>query len=252
MNCILIDVGNTSTSIALACNKKIQRRTAMPTQSMNTHTAKKAILKVAHKQQPTDSAICSVVPSATGLWSSSLSKVLGHKPLIITHKLRLNIRVSYPKPSTIGADRLANACGAVTRYGAPVIVADFGTALTFDVITADNAYVGGVIAPGLPMMTHYLAEKTALLPKIQLPGNIARVGKSTRGAMMIGAKIGYRGIVKETVQYLKASLNMRKVTLCATGGYAQWTLQGLNMSFKFDKNLTLFGIRQIYQLNRPQ
>jgi type III pantothenate kinase len=144
---------------------------------------------------------------------------------------------------------LANASAAEARYGAPVIVADFGTALTFDVVSAEGAYVGGAIAPGLPLMVDYLAEKTALLPRIRLTGRCAGVGRSTPGAMRIGARIGYRGIVREIVGYLTDSMGGKKPRLCATGGYARWALAGLDLPFEFDRNLTFHGLIRIYGLN---
>jgi len=159
------------------------------------------------------------------------------------------VRIRYPEPATIGPDRLANACAALHQYGAPAIVADFGTALTFDVISGDGAYVGGAIAPGLPLMTDYLHEKTALLPRIRVRGPYGPIGKSTVGAMRIGAKVGYRGIVREIVTYLRQGLASPDVKLCATGGFARWTLAGLDMPFVFDPDLTLHGLLRIYRLN---
>jgi type III pantothenate kinase len=182
-------------------------------------------------------------------WVSELKKATGTYPLVVNHKMDFGVKISYPKPTSIGADRLANACGAAYRYGTPVIVADFGTALTFDVICRDRGYVGGVIAPGLPLMTDYLADKTALLPHIELKGACGAVGRSTEGAMRIGAKIGYRGIVREIVTHLKKETAGRTAKLCATGGYARWVLSGLGMKFDLDPHLTLRGLSRIYDLN---
>jgi type III pantothenate kinase len=193
--------------------------------------------------------IGSVVPACTPRWAARLEQLLGNPPLVVTHRSRLDVAIDYPRPASIGPDRLANACGAVVRYGAPCIVADFGTALTFDVVSREGKYVGGVIAPGLPVMTDYLADKTALLPHIRLRGRIAPVGRSTTGAMRIGAKVGYRGMVREITQYVMAGLGEKKVALCATGGYARWALEGLDMPFSFDSDLTLFGLSRIFALN---
>jgi type III pantothenate kinase len=156
------------------------------------------------------------------------------------------VRIDYPRPETIGPDRLANACGGVARYGAPLVVADFGTALTFDMVTADRRYVGGVIAPGLPLMTDYLYERTALLPRLKLGGACPRIGRSTKGAMRIGAHIGYRGMVREIVNHLSRSWRTPP-HLCATGGYARWAIQGLDMPFVIDPTLTLFGLGCIFE-----
>jgi type III pantothenate kinase len=194
-------------------------------------------------------AICSVVPRANARWIRALAKVTDQPPLLIDHKLELGVRIRYARPQDIGPDRLANASEAVARFGAPVIVADFGTALTFDVVSKDSEYIGGAIAPGLPLMTDYLADKTALLPHIQLSGRPPAIGRSTLGAMRIGANVGYRGIVREIVQHLMKGLGVTRMPLCATGGYAKWALQGLDMPFSIAPNLTLAGVARIWALN---
>lgn len=248
---IVVDVGNTSTAVGIASGEKITRVQHI-SGSMNT---KKDIAKVisvlSSGLKIRNSVLCSVVPSSNMVWVSQLKKLLGGYPMVVNHRLKLGIRISYPKPASIGADRLANAVGAVLLYGAPVIVADFGTALTFDVVSDSEGYMGGVIAPGLPLMTDYLADKTALLPHIELKGRCHPMGRSTEGAMRIGAKIGYRGIVREIVNHLLKNMKDRKITLCATGGYAKWALEDLDMPFHVDPNLTLLGLSKIYDLNRP-
>ena len=129
-----------------------------------------------------------------------------------------------------------------------MIVADFGTALTFDVVTADLRYVGGVITPGLPLMTDYLYERTALLPRVELEGPCPKLGRSTMQAMRIGAQIGYRGIVREIVSYLQASMKC-EFKLVATGGYAGWALKEAGMPFIIDQELTLYGLGCIFERN---
>ena len=111
---------------------------------------------------------------------------------MVSNQLELDCSIDYPDPKSIGTDRLANTVGAIYFKGAPVIVVDFGTALTFDVISRHRAYVGGVIAPGLASMTDYMHDNTALLPKINLNEPLSVIGKSTEGAMLSGAVIGYR------------------------------------------------------------
>jgi len=195
-------------------------------------------------------AVCgSVVPARTADWLAGLREISESRPIEVTHRLKLGIRIAYPRPGTIGADRLANACGAAARYGTPVIVADFGTALTFDVLAGGGVYAGGIIAPGLPLMTDYLAERTALLPRLRLRKVQRRVGKSTVEAMCIGARFGYRGMVREVIETLSAEPGLAGAALCATGGFARWVLEDLDLPFAFDPNLTLFGLGRIFELN---
>lgn len=151
------------------------------------------------------------------------------------------LTLSYPHPETIGADRLADAAGAVSRYGAPVLVMDFGTALTAAVITSDRVWRGGVIAPGFPLMRDYLFERTAKLPRMELGrGSAPRIGRSTEEAMRFGALVGYRGMVREIVTTLRRNFR-EDFRLVATGGFARWALKDLDLPFVIDPTLTLYG-----------
>ena len=248
MNCLVVDIGNTSTSVGLALGRRIVHVARVERHPASAPKIRSILEKALAGKRVRGSVVASVVPEATPRWTRSLEAVTGKQPLVVTHGLELGIEVDYPAPVTIGADRLANAGGAVARHGSPVIVADFGTALTFDVVVEKGVYVGGVIAPGLPLMTDYLAEKTALLPRIRLAGRCHRVGRSTAGAMRIGAHIGYRGMVREIVNYLTEQWRT-PFALCATGGFARWALDGLDIPFCYDPNLTLFGLSRIFALN---
>src|SRR5207247_10885949 len=131
------------------------------------------------------------------------------------------VGIDYPRPETIGPDRLANSVAVKHHFGAPAIVVDFGTAVTFDVVNREGSYVGGIIAPGLAAMTEYLHEKTALLPKIKIREIKRVIGKSTQEAMLIGAVHGYRGLVRALLQELKRELGVRRLPVIATGGHGQ-------------------------------
>jgi len=247
----VIDIGNTSTHVGLSCGKRIIKQARMTTREGREERNIKALLrKLATGRTVKDAVLCSVVPGLNPLWEQVLHKLCGRVALVVGHRIRLNFRIDYPQPETIGADRLADAAAAWARYQGAVIVADFGTALTFDVITGDGRYVGGVIAPGLPLMTDYLAERTALLPQIGLGGRFGRIGRSTNEAMQIGAMVGYRGMVREILQHIKAGMNERRVRFCATGGYAGLALKGLNTPVEILPELTLDGLVLLRDYNR--
>ncbi len=245
---ILIDVGNTTTTVGLGRDEHVTRSKQLPGHQ-RSNEIRQALQALVGESKADGAIISSVVPAETELWIKEVSRLSKQAPLLLDYRMKLGVGIAYPKPSSIGADRLANAAGVAMKYRAPIIVVDFGTALTFDVISADREYVGGVIAPGLPFMTEYLAEKTALLPKIRLKGSIGSMGTSTVEAMRIGAKVGYRGMVREIVGFLKQGLGCRRLTLCATGGYAQWALEGIGMPFVHDADITLYGLLVIYRLN---
>ena len=253
---IVVDIGNTNTSFAIARDNHTSRISNLATHGQHRSTVSNALSRLVRSRNISGAILCSVVPAMNRLWLRELTRVTGVKPLVVHHRLKLGLDIVYPNPSRIGADRLANACAAVDRYGAPVIVADFGTALTFDVISRKNVYIGGVIAPGLSLMTDYLAERTALLPRLSLKSRkfsgkgIHAIGKSTTEAMLIGAKLGYLGMVREITTCLRKELKDPQVRLCATGRYAEMVLTKSDMDINIDPNLTLYGISRIYELNQ--
>jgi len=128
-------------------------------------------------------------------------------------------------------------------------VVDFGTAVTFDIINRQKKYVGGVIAPGLEAMTDYLHQRTAQLPKIRLLEPPSAIGKSTKHAMLAGAVFGYRGLVREIIAQIRTELGARRLTVVATGGYAELIAAGLEEIDDVHPNLTLEGLRIIGALN---
>ena len=156
--------------------------------------------------------------------------------------------IDYPKPETIGPDRLANAVAARKRFGAPVVVVDFGTAVTFDVVNRAGNYAGGIIAPGLAAMTDYLHEKTALLPRIKIREVETAIGKSTEQAMLIGAVHGYRGLVRELIAELKRELKVKHLPVVATGGYAKLIASKLPEITAVEPDLTLEGLRLVWKV----
>lgn len=238
MNTLVVDIGNTSTSLAVAEKEELAfvQRTASSEPKLECPV------------RPERAVIASVKPAVNARWESFLRESGVHEILYVSHQVNLGIPVTYPQPETIGADRLANACEAAAVYGAPVVVCDFGTALTFDIIDRSEGYVGGIICPGLPLMFDYLAEKTALLPHIQPIQTTAIVGKSTAEAMQIGAHFGYLGMVKEILAQLEKQLGPA-MQVCATGGFAEWVFQGLENSVPVDPQLTLKGLARIAALN---
>ena len=235
---LVIDIGNTSTSLAVARGLKLSsiQRTSSTTPALKLKTV------------PACAVIASVKPAVNQHWENFLKQSGVKEILYVNHTVNLGVSISYPKPETIGADRLANACEAFAAYGAPVIVCDFGTALTFDIVKKREGYAGGIICPGLPLMFDYLAEKTALLPHIKPLKTKHIIGRSTEDAMRIGAHYGYLGMVKEILAQLKKELG-RGTRVCATGGFAKWVFDGWETPIPVDPQLTLKGLARIATLN---
>ena len=162
--------------------------------------------------------VSSVVPAK----NSAILKAAGETDVLwLDRKLKLGVEIDYPKPQSIGADRLANAAAVTALYGYPAVVVDFGTAVTFDIVSGRRAYIGGVIAPGLEAMTNFLYQRTALLPKLSLKEPRRAIGKSTIQAMLSGAVFGYRGLVREILAQIRAEQfpsRRRGIHVVATGG----------------------------------
>ena len=186
------------------------------------------------------------MPRATPKVQSALRSRWNLKAIELTAKTVRGVGIDYPKPNSIGPDRLANAVAARHHFGAPSVVVDFGTAVTFDVVDARGNYVGGIIAPGLAAMTEYLHEKTALLPRIKIREVKSPIGKSTEHAMLVGAVHGYRGLVRELIGELKRELKARRLPVVATGGYAKLIASKLPEISAVEPNLTLEGLRLVW------
>ena len=256
MKLLVVDVGNTSTAVGLWSGGRVTRVSHIDGGGDASRLAAESLLS--RIPAPEGRACCghalregracrglayaSVVPRADAAWRR-FAKQQGMPFVRIDHTLFRSVSglaLDYPKPETIGADRLADAAAAVDRYGAPVLVCDFGTAFTAAAVTADRTWRGGVIAPGLPLMRDYFCARTAKLPRIALGGRCPKIGRSTEEAMRIGALVGARGMVREIVGHLSRALDAR-FRLVATGGYATWVLKGLDLPFTVDPTLTLHG-----------
>ncbi len=191
--------------------------------------------------------VSSVVPAKNSAILKAAGKV---NVLWLDWKLKLGVEIDYPNPQSIGADRLANAAAVTALHGFPAIVVDFGTAVTFDIVSGQRAYIGGVIAPGLEAMTNFLYRRTALLPQLSLKEPRRAVGKSTIQAMLSGAVFGYRGLVREILTQVKAEqFSRKKVHVVATGGYARLIARRLPEIDVVRPNLTLEGLRIVANLN---
>ena len=200
--------------------------------------------------RPKHIVVSSVVPER----NSAITRAAGSIDILwVNERVKLGVAIDYPNRRSIGADRLANAAAVVALYGYPAVVVDFGTAVTFDIISENGSYIGGVIAPGLEAMTGFLHQRTALLPKISLKEPKSAVGKSTVEAMRAGAVFGYRGLVREILaQISSAQISSSTPAVVATGGYANLIAAKLPEINTVHAHLTLEGLRIIGNLNTKQ
>lgn len=247
---LLLDIGNTHTHAGLAGPRGGMRRFELPTPGWANGSTAAALRRSVGQTPVHAAALCSVVPAATPRAVAAVRRLWRVEPLVLTHRTVRGVGLDYPRPATIGPDRLANAVAARHRFGAPVVVVDFGTAVTFDVVNARGDYVGGIIAPGLAAMTEYLHEKTALLPRLRLRDTRAVIGRSTREAMLVGAVHGYRGLIRELLAELRGALAVDGVPVVATGGYAALLARQLPEITAVVPGLTLEGLRRVWEAHR--
>jgi type III pantothenate kinase len=242
-NYLLIDISNSFTKLAFASIIKIGRRQKVTTLRFDANFLRHFI----NRRKIDMWIVSSVVPKR----NRDVQKAAGKtKVLWLNSRLKLGVGIDYPRPKSIGADRLANAAAVAALYGCPAIVVDFGTAVTFDIVSEGKNYIGGVIAPGLEAMTNFLYQRTALLPKLSLQEPRRAIGRSTIDAMRSGAVFGYRGLVREIIAQIKAErFPRKKVHVIATGGYAELISARLPEIDAVHCDLTLEGLRIVANLN---
>jgi type III pantothenate kinase len=253
MSLLCIDVGNTRTKAAVTVGAGFRELPSVATADL-----------VANPQQigewrklagdATRISWCSVVPRA----SKVVAGYLGGRPEVDARQLtvdRLALPIRYPQAREIGGDRLAVSLGAWTQPGPPCIIVDMGTATTLDILSVDG-YEGGIIAPGLEVMTRYLHEQTALLPQLD-PEDLlgARgIGRSTREAMRIGCSIGFGGMIRALLETVSAELTERGVTgeipVLATGGAVGSLLKPWAGRIQIREHLIFEGLREAFEPSR--
>jgi len=241
---LLMDVSNSYAKLAFASRERLSNPARIPTSELSSSV----VAEFLRRRQVQKLVISSVVPAK----NSAISKAARNKvqALWLNWKLKMGVTIEYPKPESIGADRLANVAAVAELYECPAIVVDFGTAVTFDVVSERRSYIGGVIAPGLEAMTNFLYQRTALLPRLSLKEPHRVTGKSTVEAMRSGAVFGYRGLVREILARIKVEQFSRKrVTVVATGGYARLVANQVPEVAVVHPHLTLEGLRIVGNLS---
>ncbi|NLZ52533.1 MAG: type III pantothenate kinase [Thermoanaerobacteraceae bacterium] len=194
--------------------------------------------------------ISSVVPSLTTVLEKMCDKYLAFKPILVGPGIKSGINIKYENPREVGADRIANAIAAYHKYGGPVIIVDFGTATTFDAITADFDYLGGAIAPGISISSEALFKSAARLYRVEIarPGRI--IGRNTTESIKSGIYFGYVGLVENIVEKMKEEMGGGRIFTVATGGLAPLICSEAKNIDAVDLMLTLDGLRLIYEKNK--
>lgn len=245
---LVVDVGNTQTHIGVIDDGTVVDEWRMATVRHRTSDEIAGVLQGLFslrgqrlKETIDEVGVASVVPRLTQQWEEMCQKHLGVTAFVVGPGARTGMRIKTRNPAEVGADRIVNAVAAYEAYGGPCIVADYGTATTFDVISADGDYLGGAIAPGIEVSLEALTTRAAKLIKVELVEPEHVIGKSTIEALQSGAVYGFAGEIEGVVHAIWGELGA-KCPVIATGGLAEMIARHTDVIEKVDQFLTLRGI----------
>ncbi|MBN2781065.1 MAG: type III pantothenate kinase [Candidatus Marinimicrobia bacterium] len=248
---LCLDIGNTHAVLAVLRKDTLLKEIRIPSSPLlDLSEYVMAIERVLAEAGPAEckgSVISSVVPRLTAPYTQAIRDVLHHTPLIVDHTLPIDLKIRYDDPSEVGADRICNAVGALERYSAPLIVVDMGTATTFDVVSADREYLGGVIMPGLETAGRDLFKRAARLPRVSFDFPEKVIGTRTRESLQSGLMWGTVDQIDGLIQRICDEWKAPGVTIVATGGLAGIIAPHSRYIQHVDKALTLFGMKYIYE-----
>lgn len=239
---LAVDIGNTNINLGIFKGRRLVKRYTVATKDKKiAHKLK----KIALRHAVDDALVCSVVPMATRYVASALAIALGKRPYIIGKDVKVPIKNLYRKPYQVGQDRLVNAYAGVVLYGAPLVAVDFGTAVTFDVISGQKHYLGGMILPGLRISLEALNERTALLPRIKLERPREFIGTDTKASMLSGIVYGFAALADDLSARIKKKIG-RRALVVGTGGNIGLIGKYCRSLDKIDPDLTLKGLNIIF------
>jgi type III pantothenate kinase len=251
---LAIDIGNTNVVIGLLDGRTLIHSWRLATHRQYTSDECAAVfrslfdLSGADPSVVTHSIISCVVPPLLPIFERSCEKCFGSTPLVVGPGMRTGMPIRVDNPPEVGADRIVNAIAASDLFGNPVIAIDFGTALTFDCVSAQGEFVGGVILPGLLVSLDALISRASKLASVELHKPPTVIGRNTTHMLQSGMLYGYAGMVDQTVQRIRAELGADARVL-ATGGLAHLVASETESIERVEPNLTLNGLRILYERN---
>ncbi len=252
---LAVDVGNTNIVFGIIYKNDLIASWRTATYKEQTEDEYGIMLKLLLKEENIKlsdlegAVISSVVPTITPILEKMLLKYIDITPVIIGPGIKTGINIKYENPREVGADRIVNAVAAHHKYGGPIIIVDFGTATTFDAVTADLDYLGGAIAPGIGISTEALFKSAARLYRVEVKKPERVIGKNTALSMQAGIFYGYVGLVDEIACRMKGEMGGGHIFTVATGGLAPLICSETKQIDAVDMMLTLDGLKLVYEKN---
>jgi len=248
---LTLDLGNSNLTAGVFAGRELKARWRISTRRDRTSDewglmiAQQVERRSVQKGDLEGVILASVVPSATTAICDGCLEFLGLEPLTVDVQHALGIEIAYSHPEELGADRIANAVGALERFEPPVIVVDFGTSTNFDAVDAKGRLLGGAIAPGITVSTEALFQRAALLRRVRLEAPERAIGRTTDESLQSGIVLGFAGQVDALVRRMQNELGRANVV--ATGGLAELIAPHTETIGQIDRDITLYGLRALYE-----
>lgn len=254
---LVVDIGNTNIVLGVYEDGRLLAHFRLDTKSRRTEdefaviTSQLFSLSGLSMKDVRDAVISCVAPPILNTMTRFCARTFDCDPLIIGPGIKTGVPINIDNPRELGADRIVNAAGALARYSPPLIIVDFGTAITMDAISPKGEYIGGVIAPGMRLSLNALCHNAAKLPEVEIVKPASVIGRNTISSMQSGAFYGFASMVDGIVNRMKPLLAPPEPTVIATGGEARLVAPASTTIEEVEDNLTLEGLRVIYHKNRP-
>jgi type III pantothenate kinase len=252
---LTIDIGNTNVTIGVFENERLRYTWRMSTDINKMADEYAIFLLNAFKYRNLETSditgivLCSTVPPLVVTFQEMLQRYFGMSPLVVGPGVKTGVRIRFDNPREVGPDRIANTAAAHFLYKGPVIIVDIGTATTFDIVSGEGEFIGGVIAPGIANAAEALFARAAALPRVELVAPKQAIGSNTISGMQSGIVFGYVGLVEGIVERIQRELG-EKATIVATGGYAYIITPETTIIDTINPDITLVGLRLIYEINQ--